>query len=295
MGNSGHIHLMNSKMQKAFSFLDYVRGGTELACTISIDFTASNGNPQSPESLHYINPRGPNPYESAIDSVGRIIEDYDSDKLFPVIGFDARLPPDGRVSHEFYVNGHPSNPYCEGISGVLSAYRSCIGNIQLFGPTNFAPTINHVANIARNFMDGSQYFILLIITDGIITDIKETKSAIVDAACLPISIIIVGVGEADFDAMEELDGDTVRVTDQRGRVASRDIVQFVPMCNILGNGGPNSKRAGVYLANEVLAEIPKQLVGFMKSQKIVPKNPQHTLQTQASIPPEPESSINLGF
>merc|ERR1712038_2045294 len=293
--DSGKIHLMNSKNQKAHTFLDYIGGGTELACTISVDFTASNGNPQSPESLHHFMPNGMNQYEIAIQSVGRVIEDYDSDKLFPVIGFGARLPPDGRVSHEFYVNGHPSNPYCERISGVLSAYRSCINKVQLYGPTNFAPTINHVSKVARNFIDGSQYFILLIVTDGIITDMEQTKSAIVDAALLPISIIIVGVGGADFDAMEELDGDTVRVTDQRGRVASRDIVQFVPMRNFLGVGGPNSQGAGVYLAKEVLAEIPEQFVGFMKSRKIIPKNPHHCLETQSSLPPDPESAINLGF
>jgi hypothetical protein len=292
--DSGKIHLIHSKMQKAFSFLDYVQGGTELACTISIDFTASNGNPQSSDSLHYINPRGMNPYESAIDSVGKIIEDYDSDKLFPVIGFGARLPPDGRVSHEFYVNGHPSNPYCERISGVLSAYRSCINKVQLYGPTNFAPTINHVSKVARNFIDGSQYFILLIVTDGIITDMEQTKSAIVDAALLPISIIIVGVGGADFDAMEELDGDTVRVTDQRGRVASRDIVQFVPMRNFLGIGGPNSQGAGVYLAKEVLAEVPDQFIGFMKSRKIVPKIPHPNASNQSfNLPADPETVINL--
>merc|ERR1712141_382084 len=256
--DSGKIHLIHSKMQKAFSFLDYVQGGTELACTISIDFTASNGNPQSSDSLHYINPRGMNPYESAIDSVGKIIEDYDSDKLFPVIGFGARLPPDGRVSHEFYVNGHPSNPYCERISGVLSAYKSCISRVQLYGPTNFSPTINHVANIARNFMDGSQYFILLIVTDGVITDMEQTKTAIVDAAKLPMSIIIVGVGGADFDAMEELDGDTVRVTSSDGRVACRDIVQFVPYRNFLGLGRGGSNTVGLQLAKEVLAEIPEQ-------------------------------------
>ena len=36
---------------------------------------------------------------------------------------------------------------------------------------------------------------------------EATKRAIVDASKLPMSIIIVGVGGADFDAMEELDGD----------------------------------------------------------------------------------------
>ncbi len=47
---------------------------------------------------------------------------------------------------------------------------------QLYGPTNFAPVITHVADIARQFRDGSKYFILLIITDGIITDMPQTKN-----------------------------------------------------------------------------------------------------------------------
>ena len=34
-----------------------------------------------------------NQYELAIQAVGQIVEEYDSDKLFPVLGFGARLPP----------------------------------------------------------------------------------------------------------------------------------------------------------------------------------------------------------
>lgn len=45
--------------------------------TVAIDFTASNGNPTSPESLHYINPYQPNQYAAAISAVGEIIKDYD--------------------------------------------------------------------------------------------------------------------------------------------------------------------------------------------------------------------------
>ena len=48
--------LLHSQVKKAYSFLDYIKGGTELACTISIDFTASNGNPRNTDSLHYIYP-----------------------------------------------------------------------------------------------------------------------------------------------------------------------------------------------------------------------------------------------
>jgi hypothetical protein len=55
--------------------------------------------------------------------------------------------------------------------------------------------------------DPTNYFILLIITDGIICDMEDTKQSIIAASSLPMSIIIVGVGEEDFSAMEELDSD----------------------------------------------------------------------------------------
>ncbi|GLD60622.1 copine-2 [Lates japonicus] len=74
---------------------------------VGIDFTASNGNPREPSSLHYINPLGSNEYLAAILAVGQIIQDYDTDKMFPALGFGAQLPPDWKVSHEFAINFNP--------------------------------------------------------------------------------------------------------------------------------------------------------------------------------------------
>jgi len=51
------------------------------------------------------------------------------------------------------------------------------------------------------------YYILLIITDGEIHDMRETIELIVQASHLPLSIVIVGVGNADFGNMERLDSD----------------------------------------------------------------------------------------
>ena len=109
-----------------------------------------------------------------------------------------------------------------------------------------------------------------------------------DASNLPLSIIIVGVGNADFDAMDELDGDTVRLTAPDGRMAARDIVQFVPFRNFF-KGGMNSQSAGLHLAKEVLAEVPEQFVGFMKAHGIAPKPP---INNPTRIePPDPEMTI----
>lgn len=84
---------------------------------------------------------------------------------------------------------------------------------------------------------------------------------------MPLSIIIVGVGNADFQSMEELDGDTIPL-EVNGVRAARDIVQFVPFNDFKKIENPMNAKA--YLAQEVLAEIPAQLVGYMKSRNIVP-------------------------
>ena len=58
-------------------------------------------------------------------------------------------PPLPQVSHEFALNGNPQNPYCLGIPGVVQAYHSALQSVQLWGPTNVAPIINHVARFAE--------------------------------------------------------------------------------------------------------------------------------------------------
>lgn len=267
--DSGEVSLLSFKSEQVCSFLDYIQSGsTEMNFTVAIDFTASNGNPTSSSSLHYLNPYGtPNQYAAAIQAVGNIIQDYDSDKLFPALGFGARMS-DGSVHHEFALNFNPSNPFCSGVDGVLQAYYNSLKNVQLYGPTNFSPVINHVARFATAIQDGSQYFVLLIITDGIITDMQQTQQAIVNASRLPMSIIIVGVGDADFTAMDILDGDDVRLS-YNGVYAVRDIVQFVPFNDFLSRGDMALSQAA--LAKEVLAEIPDQFLSYMKKHNIKPK------------------------
>merc|ERR1719471_1513019 len=284
--NSGFLHLETCKLEIVPTFLDFISNGTELSFTVAVDFTASNGNPQDARSLHYINPSGaPNQYVAAIKAVGEIIQDYDSDKMFPALGFGARIPPDGKVSHEFFLN-LTTDPYCAGVDGILAAYHQSLYNVQLYGPTNFSYVIRHVARFARAFQsDPSNYFVLLIITDGIITDLEATKSAIIDASDLPLSIIIVGVGSEDFSAMEELDSDD-ELLSFRGRTAKRDIVQFVEMQKFVKNAGSHNVTWNKeLLAREVLFEIPEQLVSYMKSKNFLPQPKPSGPPRELSPPP----------
>ncbi|CAL4111007.1 unnamed protein product [Meganyctiphanes norvegica] len=259
--NSGQLILKGVNTHKETTFLEYLHQGTQIHFTVAIDFTASN-NAEGHSPLHHIQPGVDNHYSHCIKAVGEIIQDYDLDKLFPALGFGAKLPS-GDVSHEFFLNGHPDNPYCHGVHGILEAYHNSLSTVKLHGPTNFAPVINHVAGIARSHQGHNDYFVLLIITDGEITDLLETQQALVAASQEPMSVIIVGVGDADFSSMELLDGDEKRVS-ASGKSAIRDIVQFVEFRKFAKSGGKVCRSS---LATAVLKELPSQFLAFMKTKK----------------------------
>ena len=108
-----------------------------------------------------------------------------------------------------------------------------------------------------------KFNILLIMTDGIINDMQKSIDEIVRGSELPMSIIIIGVGDADFTSMEILDGDEEALYSTAFRkYMAADIVQFVPYNEFKAN--PH------LLAKEVLDEVPGQLLNFMRKHNIQP-------------------------
>ena len=103
---------------------------------------------------------------------------------------------------------------------------------------------------------------MVILTDGAITDMENTVAEIVRLSVLPCSIIIIGLGGADFTSMEQLDGDQGGLVDSSGVKAKRDIVQFVPFRKKMMSGD---------LAKSVLAEVPPQICEYMKGIGFDPK------------------------
>ena len=49
-----------------------------------------------------------------------------------------------------------------------------------------------------------RYCILLILTDGIVSNLSETKRLLAAVSELPLSVIIIGIGMADFSTMYDL-------------------------------------------------------------------------------------------
>jgi hypothetical protein len=93
------------------------------------------------------------------------------------------------------------------------------------------------------------------LTAGNVEDVKETKQHLFDASGDPLSVVIVGIGEADFSGMEFLDAFDPAID------TGRDITKFVRF---------NDYKSYNALTEAVLDEIPDQLVSFYFEKGIMP-------------------------
>ena len=265
-GNLGQVQI-NYDQSVKMTFIDYLSKGMQINLDIAIDYTASNNENQI--SLHNLDSRYPNDYEKAIESCGSIIAFYDYDQLFPVYGFGG-IPSTNnnfnkQVSHCFNIN-FKSDPNIKGINNIIKTYRESLSKVTLAAPTFFAPVIDKVISEInydlQNRKEENHYYILLILTDGNINDMNQTRDKIVEASYLPLSIIIVGIGNADFELMDILDGDKYPLTNSRGELRKRDIVQFVKFEDFKKN---NAVDYGTDLTEEVLKEIPTQVEEYYEN------------------------------
>mmetsp|Transcript_21973 Transcript_21973/g.53163 ORF Transcript_21973/g.53163 Transcript_21973/m.53163 type:complete len:534 (+) Transcript_21973:736-2337(+) len=184
-------------------FSDYVSSGTvNIDFCVAIDFTSSNGDPRIPGTQHYSRDGMMNDYEEAIAALGSTIEKYSSSQEHPVWGFGAKYG--GEVRHLFQCGGSPE---VIGTQGILDAYRTVFEtDLIMSGPTVLSSVLRKAAARSKKFYlappstTNMGYCVLLVLTDGIVNDLRSTQELVrsYKNLHLPLSVLVVGIGRADF-------------------------------------------------------------------------------------------------
>ena len=263
----GTIVVEKATKTRTYDMIDYMNGGLSLNQVLMIDFTQSNGSVKDPSSLHFFDPKNTNQYEAAIQAIGSALFQYDRDAQIPVYGFGAKMPIIGvNDSKDFFYIQTSELAYASSIPQALKLYESAFEYIELAGPCRLSPGIKSTAEWVKGVaaVDHLFYAVLLILTDGEVEDMEETKEAIVEASVLPMSIIIVGLRGKNHSHFKVLDGDLRKLRDRRNRPVYRDIVQYVDYSQV--------KTDKTKLDEEVLAELPHQIVEYFTKKKIRPSD-----------------------
>lgn len=209
LGNSGKTEWCNrddimniDSMRSALG-----RAGVE-ACSliVGIDFTGSNRmqgrDTFHGECLHEIGSKhGPNPYEQALGLIGQALAPFDGGPGDVVPSF---VFGDAQTRHH---SVRALRNDSTGMGSVLDAYREAAKRPTFSGPTSFAPLIDKAIEVVRS--RGNAFHVLLIVADGQVDNqmecLSNTKAAIVRAACYPLSIVMVGVGDGPWETMNDFD------------------------------------------------------------------------------------------
>lgn len=122
------------------------------------------------------------------------------------------------------------------------------------------------------------YTILLILTAGNVEDVKETRKVLLEASEAPLSIVIVGIGDADFKGMEFLD--------EHDNAERRSITKFVRFSDFKSFNA---------LTEAVLDEIPNQLVSYFFERNILPGKLQDYDEEEVEVEPADDEERTFTF
>ena len=147
-----------------------------------------------------------------------------------------------------------NNPYSNTLDDILRVYNLAVKNVEFNGPTLFAPIIRNSLNLVKEQQKNKckKFNILLIMTDGEIHDMDDTINLIIEASYYPISILIIGIGQDNFDSMEYFNNHDLK---NLGMTACRKVVQF-------SNTQKYNNMKEV--SKELLKNVPNQITAYYK-------------------------------
>lgn len=222
--NVGRLIFQKFEKHRAFTLTDYINAGLHMSLCCAYDFTQANGEHGSDNYLHNIDSQQNNLYEKVTHVVGNILRYYDTDNMIPCYAFGFSAPNIGvnEIAHAYPLNGNFQLPHIKGFENIIPAYRQFAPNALPGSQCKLSPILNQAVGAYTAVYKQNKYLynIMLFIMAGEVSDKQETIDAIKKARHLPLSIIIVALGDKpDNGFLHHLDDETFK--------EGRDIVQYV--------------------------------------------------------------------
>jgi len=257
----GLLKVLKASVIPIPSMLQYLSGGCSLDVMVGIDCTLTNGPKGTEKCLHSAAAHWLNDYQAGLHKLGTIMENFARGKHSSVWGYGTVVQKEPRDLLLF------DEHLCLEKEILYSYGKRVVEDplLELGESARLAPLIQEaIFRTIRASKRRQCYTVLCIFTAGKVADLGQTIDLICNAAeDAPLSIIIIGVGNRDFSAIEKLIADeTGRLRDSRGIPIAREIVSFVSFKQFAGNA--------TEVVSEVLKEIPEHFVTYYVNNGIKP-------------------------
>ncbi len=239
---------------------------------VGIDATKSNETSGAKSfgglPLHFLGQKD-NPYATILRIATRFFK-LDNNGNFPMHYF-------GSVE-AINTGGITPAQYCRSGKSLYNMYKDTIGSQTLSGPTTFVPLIREAMNAVRT---SKRFHVLMIITDGAVSDVQEHYDILVEASNYPLGIVCIGVGDGPWDQMDKFDN-------EKPKNCKFDNFQFVSYNQIIKKEVDDKMEAEFFF--RAFMEVPKQykavkkILGYKAPTGMAPKPQQQQVVYQPQQP-----------
>uniref|UniRef100_A0A0N5CFH4 C2 domain-containing protein n=1 Tax=Strongyloides papillosus TaxID=174720 RepID=A0A0N5CFH4_STREA len=194
------VDVVEFKPYELTSFTDLLlKEKLRIHCTIGIDFTAFNGPIEDPYSCHHYQDGETNEYQKILENIFEDLSNCDLSRKVCVFGFGGRNKKSQMTSHLSPLECEETKkPYFVRFNSLVNSYKKFLNENALSIPCDFSDIIHQVKGMAKaskkNLRNEKIYFLLVILTRGCVKNTKKIVDAIVGCSTLPLSIVVVPIG-----------------------------------------------------------------------------------------------------
>ena len=219
-----------------YTFIKFIKEmGGRFNVTFGIDFTGSNYNAKKNIDQHCIKPTNkdkPNYYKKVILECGEVLDKYSKDHYYSVFGFGLKYQSKEtenciNILYDKQKN-NASNQKIKFLNNVISKYDEFLDKIILSSPSSICPIIDKFKEEIKKSSNPKDFNVLMIITDGCISDYKEVIDSVIEDQNLPMCINIIGIGAHPPKQMKRLNGDfgSIKSSDKKKKLERKVLNYF---------------------------------------------------------------------
>ena len=245
---------------KTNTLFDYFKSGVKFSCFISSDFSNSEKNPSLLENKDN--------YKRIYKKISDIIANYTKKHLFYSYGFNAKIK--NSLSDEsifnLNLNGKDSSIYT--MDEVLKNFEKFLNTNSIISlkNINLSPIIKKITKDIYKLYNLRYYNVSFIIIRGNIdkNDIQKTIDAIIESSYLPLTTIVIGLGNIDYTETRKI----IYSNKKLSSIGMQKLRNNVLFAALIGDFSNNVEE----LINWCLIELSKQIISFYNLSKSSPKD-----------------------
>ena len=244
-----------------YSLLDYLEKEFHLTTSLFIDFSEID----KANTHHEVN--NEIVFEKLMQNFIDVLVSYNEDDFFHIYGFGFELK-DKNVNYD--PNMYPINKKVGAPSvkrnEIKKFYTEFLSSID-FGnkKTNLDLIIKNINTTIKEGIENygiSEYNVLLLFANNDIIDEKEFFNDLIISSALPISIVVIGLGNGPYTKLEDLENNFLNLKNDDGNKPQRKCLKFVSF----KKNSKNFQRT----VQKALIDIPNEMVEYLSINNIIP-------------------------